>query len=686
RSACLTPAMALVALVGACSDKDADTTATEERKSNVHGIDLANFDTSVKACDDFYQYSNGTWLENNPIPAAYQRWTMFNEVNDRNEATVKDILETAAANDAAEPGSNAQKIGDFFASAMDEAATEAAGAQPLDGDMARIDAIASVDDLAKFITAYQAEGFNLLFDVSVFEDLKDSTRYLVYLSQGGLGMPDRDYYLKDDDDSRNLREKYVAHVANMLTLLGDSRERAAENAKTIMAIETRLAEKSLTRVERRDPESQYHLTTPEAATKEMTPHFSWRAFLDGLGLEGLAEFSIATKPFFNEVDQLLLEYSVDDWKTYLRWHMVSAVAPYLSSAFVDENFDFYSKTLGGQQELLPRWKRALRTTNMVLGEALGQLYVETAFPPATKARAMEMIENLRAATRMRIEKLDWMGEETKKRALRKLATFTPKIGYPDVWRDYSAYDVERGLYVDNVRRGIAFETRRQLNKIGQPIDKHEWGMYPHMVNAYYNPVKNEIVFPAGIMQPPFFDGEIDDAVNYGAMGGVIGHEFLHGFDDKGSKFDGDGNLRNWWTDEDRRRFEERTDKLVAQFDGYVAIDDLHVNGKLTLGENIGDLGGLTMAYAALRMAREGKADPMIDGLTQNQRFFLAWSQAWRANYRDEAIRLRVKTDPHSPPRFRGNGPLSNMEAFHEAFNCKPGDKMVRNEDDRVKIW
>lgn len=695
----MTSAAALTIMLGACSDQNGETAATDpgaetgstesaagERKTNISGIDRANFDTTVSACEDFYQYSNGTWLKNNPVPPAYNSWAMFHEVNDRNEVLLKSILEAAVANEAAEPGSNEQKIGDFFASALDEEAMEAAGATPIEADLQRIAAISSIEDIVKFAADYQAEGYNILFNIGVFEDLKDSDRNLVYLFQGGLGLPDRDYYLKDDDDSRELREKYLVHVANMLVLLGDSRDSAEAGAKAIMEIETRLAGKSMTRVERRDPNNRYNLTTPANATETLTPNFSMPDFVSGLGLEGLEDFSIAPEAFFVELNGLLAERSVDDWKAYLRWHFIRQTARILSSAFVDENFDFYSKTLRGQKELLPRWKRALRMTNRVLGEALGQLFVAEAFPPASKTRALEMIENLRAAIKIRIEALDWMGEETKKMALTKLETFRPKIGYPDEWRDYSKYNVDRGSYFDNVRRGFAFETRRQLNKIGKPIDENEWGMFPQQVNAYYSPVKNEIVFPAGIMQPPFFDGEIDDAVNYGAMGGVIGHEFLHGFDDQGSKFDADGNLKNWWTDDDRKRFEERTAKLVAQYDGYVAIDDLHVNGKLTLGENIGDLGGITMSYVALQMAQEGQEDPMIDGFTQNQRFFLAWSQAWRGNIRDESLKLRINTDPHSPGKFRGNGPLTNMPAFYEAFGCKPGDAMVNAEEDRVHIW
>ena len=679
RSACLSAAAALAFAAVA------QAPAAEERKTNISGLDAANFDTSVRACDDFYQYSNGTWLKSNPIPAAYRRWGVFNEVNERNEALLREILEAATANEDAAQGSNQQKIGDFFASAMDTDSIEAAGIKPLAGDFDRIAAVSSLAALQEVIAGYHLEGVNPLFDLDILEDLKNNTRYLVYATQGGLGLPDRDYYLKDDDDSVTLREKYLTHVANMLKLLGDSEQDAKAGADAVMAIETALAEASLTRVETRDPNNLYELVqTAEIDAK--TANFSWPAYFERLGLEDISEFSQQPGAFFGALDTLLAERPLADLKTYVRWTLVSEAAPFLSSAFVDENFAFYGTALRGTKELLPRWKRALRAANQNLGEALGQLFVERAFPPEHKARALELVANLRAALGERLMNLDWMSDETKERALAKLATFTPKIGYPDEWRDYSNLHIERGSYIENVRRGVAFEVRRNLNKIGKPIDKKEWGMNAHQVNAYYNPLKNEIVFPAGILQPPFFDGEIDDAVNYGAFGAVIGHEMLHGFDDQGSKFDAQGNLSNWWTDDDRKRFEERTDKLVSQYDGYVAVDDLHINGKLTLGENIGDFGGLTVSFAALQKTLAEGAPEKIDGFTASQRFFLAWTQVWRANYRPESLRLQVKTDPHSAPKFRGNGPLTNMTAFYEAFGCEPGDGMVRADDDRVKIW
>ncbi len=658
---------------------------TEEYKTNVRGLDIRNFDTSTRACDDFYQFANGGWLARNPVPPAYQRWGVFNEVNNRNEDLLHEILEAATNNPDAEPGSNEQKIGDFFASAMDVEKIEAAGLDPLKPDLARIDAIGSLADLQKVITQFHLEGISSLFDLGVYEDLKDTSRSILYVTQGGLGLPDRDYYVKDDADSKKLREQYVAHVAKMFMLLGEPEADANAHAATVMEIETRLAKASLTRVEARDPNKQYDLVkVSELDPSE--PNFSWAGYLADLGLEDVEDLSHQPGAFFKEVNTLLAERSLDDWKVYLRWHLVHAAAPYLSSAFENENFAFYGTALRGTKELLPRWKRALRPMNRYLGEALGQLYVARAFPPEYKARALALVDNLRSVLKERIQNLDWMGEETKKKALEKLATFTPKIGYPDKWRDYSKLQIDRSSYLANVRRGAAFEVRRNLDKIGKPVDKTEWLMNAHTVNAYYNPVKNEIVFPAGILQPPFFDGEIDDPVNYGAFGAVIGHEILHGFDDQGSKFDAQGNLNDWWTEEDRKRFEERTAKLVDQFNAYVAIDDLHVNGKLTLGENIGDLGGVTVSFAALQKALAKNPLGRIDGMTPQQRFFLAYAQAWRANYRPEALRLLVKTNPHAPPKFRTLGPLSNLEGFYKAFGCAPGDGMYRHEADRVKIW
>jgi len=675
-------ALSLVLLVAAVGCRYSQE--EEEYTTNERGLDRRNLDTSVSPCEDFYQYANGKWMERNPIPAEYSVWSISNEMRERNNILLRELLETAAAAGAAE-GTNEQKVGDFWTTGMDTEAIEAAQAGPLIADLERIGEMSDVDDLQAIVRDLQLEGIGVVFDFGVFQDLMDSEKYILYAVQGGLGLPDRDYYLREDEESVILRGEYAAHVSRMLQLLGDPAEDADAAAEAIMALEARLAEASLTNVELRNPANYYNIQSV-SDSDEATPNFSWSAFLDHLGLGALDSFSYAHPKFFAEMNALLAQEPIETWRAYLRWHLISSVAPYLSSDFVDEDFDFYSRTLQGTEEQRPRWKRVTGQVSNSMGEALGQVYVERAFPAQTKARADEMIENLRAAVGVRLQGLEWMSDDTKARAMEKLAAFNSKIGYPDKWRDYSALVIGLDSYADNVRAANVFETRRNLDKIGKPIDRDEWGMSPQTINAYYNPVMNEIVFPAAIMQPPFFDGEMDDAVNYGGMGSVIGHEFMHGFDDQGSKFDAAGNMQNWWTEEDRARFEERTAKLVEQYGGYVAIDDLHVNGELTLGENIGDLAGLTMAYHALQRALENDNPGEIDGFTPEQRFFLAWAQAWRRNYRDEAIKLQVNTDPHSPGRFRVIGPLSNMAEFAAAFDCKPGDPMVQPDEARAEIW
>lgn len=656
----------------------------EDYKTNERGLDKRNMELTADPCVDFNQFANGSWLAHNPIPEEYSSWGISHEMYERNLALLREIMEEAAASDAAR-GTNEQKVGDFWHTGMDTEKIEAQGLEPLKADLKRVDSIASVEDVAAMVRDLHAEGVAVLFDQGIFQDLKNSEQYLYYAVQGGLGLPDRDYYTRDDEESAKLREQYVAHVSTMFQLMGDPAEQADQAAAAIMKLETRLAEASMTNVQLRDPANYYNLETLESAD-EKTPYFSWSAYFERLGLGGMETFSYAQPDFFAEMNALLGEADLDTWKAYLRWNLINSFSPYLSEVFVDQDFEFYGKTLRGTEELQPRWKRVVAKTSSSLGEALGQVYVERAFPPQTKARADEMIENLRATVGTRIENLDWMSDETKTQALAKLAAFTSKIGYPDEWRDYSKLDIGRESYVANIRAANAFEMRRNLDKIGQPIDRNEWGMSPQTVNAYYSPVMNEIVFPAAIMQPPMFDGEADDALNYGAMGSVIGHEFMHGFDDKGSQFDAKGNMENWWTDEDRQRFDERTRILVDQFDEFVVVDDLHVNGELTLGENIGDLAGLTMAYYALESALEGNRPDEIDGFTPEQRFFLSWAQGWRKNYRPEALKLQVNTDPHSPAMFRINGPLANMPEFAAAFGCEEGDPMALPADQRAEIW
>ncbi|MGB6361709.1 MAG: M13 family metallopeptidase [Thermoanaerobaculia bacterium] len=653
--------------------------------TNERGLDRRNMDPSADPCEDFYQFANGNWLKNNPIPDEYSIWSISNEVRERNFALLKEILEEAAADENALKGSNRQKIGDFYATAMDLEMIEKRGAGPLAGDLERIAKAESLDDIRAIIRDFHAEGISVLFEGAVFQDLKNSEMYIMYAVQGGLGLPDRDYYTRTDEESVELKKKYVAHVSKMLQLLGDSAEEADQAAEAILALETRLAEASLTNVELRNPENYYNIETIEAADAA-TPNFSWARYLQALGLEELETFSFAHPKFFAEMNTALEDLPLATWKNYLRWNLASGFAPYLSSEFVEEDFAFNQATLQGTEEMKPRWKRVLNVINGNMGEALGQLYVEKAFPPQAKASALEMIGNLQAAVKERIEKLDWMGDETRAKALEKLAAFNAKIGYPDEWRDYTALEIGRTSYADNVRAAVTFEMRRNLDKIGEPIDRNEWAMAPQAVNAYYMPVMNEIVFPAGILQPPYFDFEIDSAVNYGGMGAVIGHEFMHGFDDQGSRFDADGNMINWWTEQDTENFQQATEILVDQYNGFVAIDDLHVNGELTLGENIGDFSGLTMSFYGLQKALAESPVDKIDGFTPEQRFFLAWAQAWRRNYRPEALKLQVNTDPHSPGKFRVLGPLSNMPEFYEAFGCDEGDAMFRPTEERVVIW
>jgi len=654
-------------------------------KTNDRGLDRRNLDPSVTPCADFYQYANGKWLERNPIPDDQSRWGIGHEMRERNYVLLREILDAAAAAGAA-AGTNRQKVGDFWATGMDTAAIEKAGTAPIQADLERIDTIDSLESLQAYLRNLHREGTTLLFNLSVFPDLKQSDRYIVYATQGGLGLPERDYYTREDAESAELRRKYVAHVSSTLQLLGEAPAAADAAAATILALETRLARASLGAVEMRNPANFYNVKSV-AEAEAASPRLAWRTYFDALGLAAVASFSYAQPAFFAEVNAALAEVPLAVWRDYLRWHVANAFSEYLPAAFEERRFDFYGRTLQGAKELRPRFKRVIDQTSDSLGEALGQVYVERAFPPKSKQRAQRMIDDLKSAVRARLQALPWMGAETKVKALEKLDTFVAKIGYPDTWRDYSKLSIGRVSYAANVRAGNAFEMRRNLDKLGKPIDRNEWGMSPQTVNAYYNPLLNEIVFPAAIMQPPFFDGEMDDAVNYGGMGSVIGHEFMHGFDDQGSRFDASGNMANWWLGEDRTRFEERTAKLVKQYGGFVAVDDLRVNGELTLGENIGDLAGVTMAYHALQaaLAREPQKKT-IDGFTPEQRFFLAWAQAWRNNVRPEALKLQVNTDPHSPPKFRANGPLANMPEFAAAFQCKPGDPMVQPTEQRADIW
>ncbi len=661
------------------------TVMSSGQSDNTKPIDPANFDLSTKPSEDFYQYANGTWIAKNPIPADQSRWGSFNELLERNYVVLHAILEDAAKAADAPKGSVLQKVGDFYFSGMDSARAEAEGAKPLEPELSRI---ASLKDPAELETEFahiHTFRANVPFTFFVDQDAKKSTDVIAQFRQGGLGLPDRDYYSNPDDKSREIREKYLAHVAKMLTLLGDGPSVASEEAKGVMEMETRLAKASMSRVDLRDPEKVYHKMTV-AELSAATPGFSWSRYFNELGIPEPGSVNIHQPGFMTEAAKMMTDIPIDRWKVYLRWHLVRAVGDYLSSAFVNESFAFTGKVLTGAKENRPRWKRCLTTVDGGIGEALGQLYVAKAFSPQAKARAKELIGNLRSVLAERISGLAWMSDATKKQALRKLDAFMVKIGYPDTWRDYTALAIDRGPFVLNVMRAQQFEFKRNLAKIGKPVERGEWGMTPPTVNAYYNPNLNEIVFPAGILQPPFYFPDGDDAVNYGGIGAVIGHEMTHGFDDQGRQFDAEGNLKDWWTSEDSMNYVARAKVVEDQFNGYVALDTLHVNGKLTLGENIADLGGLTIAYAALEKALQGKPRPKIDGLTPEQRFFLAFAQIWRNNTRPEALRLRLKTDPHSPGRFRCLGPVSNMTEFMQAFDIQEGAPVMRSSDKRAKIW
>jgi putative endopeptidase len=646
------------------------------------GFSLKNLDKTCKPCDDFYEFAMGGWMKSNPIPAEYPSWGTFTELRDQNLTAMRSILDASAKANAS-AGSNQQKIGDFYSSCMDTSAVDAAKLMPLLPEFAKVDAIQNTKDLQAAIAQAHRQDINSAFAFGSTPDFKDSSQMIAEADQGGLGLPDRDYYTRDDDGSKKLREDYVQHVAKMFELAGHDPDKAAAEAKTVMTLETSLAKASRTNVELRDPEKNYNKMTL-AQMAALTPDWSWETYFKNVGAPALTEANIGQPDFFKELDHQLTATSIANWKIYLNWHVLHSAAPSLAEEFVQENFNFYGKKLAGTKELPPRWKRCVQQTDRYLGEALGQVYVQTYFTPAAKAHAKQMVDDLIAALRADIPTLSWMGPETKKQALAKLAAFTVKIGYPDKWRDYSALTVDRGSYLANVQHGAAFEQARQLNKIGKPVDRGEWGMTPPTVNAYYNPTFNEIVFPAGILQPPFYDPKADDAVNYGGMGAVIGHEISHGFDDQGSKFDGKGNLSEWWTPADRKNFDEHADCVVQQFDGYEVEPGLHQNGKLVLGESIGDLGGLTIAYAAYEKSIQGSRPKDIDGFTPEQRFFLGWAQVWGTNMRPEFARLQTNTNPHPLPRFRGNGPLSNMAAFAQAFGCKKGDAMVREPG--CKIW
>ena len=665
--------------------------AMVEADKNAPPLDKNNFDESVKPGDDFFTYANGGWLKRNAIPPDQSRWGSFNILIEKNNDALHDIADKAvqtAITQKADP--ETQKVADYYASGMDEAAINSAKADPLADELKRIDVIKDRQGVLSEIAHLHRMGVTSLFGFTSGQDDKNSTMVISQAYQGGLGLPDRDYYTKTDEASKKIRDQYLAHVTKMLTLAGLDAAKAKASSGKIMAIETELAKASRTKVERtrvelRDPQKNYNKMKKDGLQK-LTPDFKWADYFKELNLADAGDINVGQPDFFKGANKVFTTTSIDDWKDYFRWHLIHAAASDLSQEFVDEDFNFYGKTLTGAQQLKPRWKRVIASTDNSLGEALGKLYVADYFPPAAKARADELVGNVRGAMADAIKSSKWMDDKTRAEALKKLTAITVKIGYPDKWRDYSQLDIERGSYFGNAMRASMFEVDRLLKKIAKPVDRSEWGMTPPTVNAYYNPNLNEIVFPAGILQPPFFFADGDDGVNYGGIGGVIAHEITHGFDDQGRQYDEVGNLRDWWTGESAKKYKERADKIIKQYSEYEPLPGLHINGELTEGENLADDGGVKIAFAALKKALANKPQEKIDGFTPEQRFFLGWAQVWRANTRDEALKLRLVTDPHSPAKFRCNGPLSNTPEFQKAFNLPDGCPMVRPPDKRVTIW
>lgn len=647
-------------------------------------LDPANMDTTVNPGENFFYYANGTWLKNNEIPKSETRWGSFDLLRENNINMLHNLLDETAKADAAE-GTAEQKVGDLYKSGMDTAAIEKAGLAPLQGVMQNIDNISDANGILKEMADLQTMGLGQGFHFNVSPDDKDVTQEICQLYQGGLGMPDRDYYFNKDDRSVKIRDAYKNYQVKLLELMGNDEATAKQDAEEIYNLEEKLAAASMTRIERRDPYKTYNKYSISGFS-DVTPGIDWGTFLTELDIKGEDSLLVGQPEFFQELSKQINATPVDVWKKYLKFHVVNDVAPYLTHEIDEAHFDFYGKVVRGQEEQKPRWKRVLQIVDGSVGELLGKMYVDQHFKPEAKKRMLAMVNNLQETYRERIMRLDWMSDETKQKAVAKLNTFVKKIGYPDKWRDYSKLDIKPDNYLQNILAASRFDYDYMISKLGKPVDKTEWFMTPPTVNAYYNPAFNEIVFPAGILAFPFFDMDADDAVNYGGIGCVIGHEMTHGFDDQGSKYAADGNLKNWWTPEDSARFAEKTHVVVDQFNNYTVLDSIHVKGELTLGENLADLGGLAIAYEAFQKTDEAKKGEKIDGFTPDQRFFLSWAQVWRANTRPEELANRIITDPHSPVEWRTNGPLSNMPQFYKAFDIKPGDKMYRPDSIRAQVW
>lgn len=651
--------------------------------SQTIGINLSYIDSSYTPQSDFYNFCNGKWLKTTKIPDSDSRWGSFNEINERNLSNIKTILNSVSVNKTAKPGSDEQKLRDFYLTAMDSVKAEKMGLSPIKPELAKIDALKTNDDLIKLLADFSKKGISSFVGFDVENDLKNSNRYLMYLGQTGYSLPDRDYYYLPQFES--IRTAYQEHLKKMFEILAYYPESAAANAKKVFEMEKALASKAMNAAAKRDIQKQYNPYSKGDLIKTF-PNINWNLYFTALGVKMPDTLIVAHVDYYTELNNLVKAYKLSDWQVFLKWKVIHGAAPYLSSNAVNENFNFYSKTLSGAKQMKPRWKRAQADVNKSIGEILGKLYVEAFFNKEAKEKVKRMVDNLVAAYRERIASRTWMDEATKKQANLKLDKLIRKFGFPDTWKDYSALVIKTDSYWQNIVASSEFEVNHKLNKLPKPVDKMEWGMTPPTVNAYYNPTTNEIAFPAGIMQVPFFDFGADDAFNYGVMGSIIGHELTHGFDDQGSQFDSDGNLKMWWTEGDYKNFKEKKKLIIDQFNAFVAIDTLHVNGELTQGENIADLGGLTMAYYAYKKSLNGGKSPVMAGFTGEQRFFMAWAQGWKGLAREAAEKQLLATDPHAPSKFRGFAPLTNMPEFYEAFNIKPTDKMYRRPEERVEIW
>jgi len=660
-------------------------TAQEPILPYTPSLDLASMDKTADPCVDFYQYSCGGWKKNNPIPPDQTSWDVYAKLYQDNLLFLKGILEQASVN-AGQRNAVTQQIGDFYAACMDEIAVEKQGLTPVRGSLDAIASLKSTKEIAPVVARLQQDyGRSILFAAGSEQDPDNSEQVIAVVDQGGLGLPDRDYYTKEDAKSKEIRERYVQHVQKVFELMGENPESAKEDADTVMHMETELAKASMTRVDRRDPYKRKH-KMKLAELNQLVPSFDWKTYYATAEYPQFEILNVASPDFFKEVNAKLSSEPLDNWKTYLRFHVVDSASPYLSPVFVDENFAFYRQYLRGAKEQQPRWKRCVSYTDRQLSEALGQVYVAKVFSPELKQSTLDMVRRIEDAMALRIQLLDWMSPETKAQALRKLHGIRNKIGYPDKWRDYSSIRIARADFAGNMARSTEFEYHRDFNKIGKPVDHSEWDMSPPTVNAYYNPQMNDINFPAGVLQPPLYDARMDDAPNYGNTGGTIGHELTHGFDDEGSKYDADGNLKNWWTKEDREKFDTRTKCVEDQYADYIVVDDIHINSKLTLGEDVADLGGELLAYMAWQDATKGQTLQPRDGLTPEQRFFVGFAQWACENDRAEELRVRATTDPHSPGKYRINGVVVNMPEFAKAFSCKTGQPMTKPPEKICKVW